>query len=299
MYSPLLTTVVGLIELSSKTINNKNMKQHNTLREYVKMLTKSDATSLVIKGNGGLGKSYTVMDEIEKLGFKENIHYIYVAGHMTPLQLFNTISKTATLEPPKLIVFDDIDSLITNKVSIALLKSALGEVRGKRIVSYNSTSSKIDGPTSIDFTGKVIMILNELRQEQAFGKPLLDRCIVFDMALSQDELIEYVEMIIPDIQCGLSTDNKWSIWKDIKQFSGNPRFSIRSLVRAFEFYKYDPNKWHGLFASSLKLNDAQKIEYEMQNSKTKEKVEEYIKRTGNSRATYFREKSSLKVSDSK
>jgi hypothetical protein len=264
---------------------------HSTLRQYVRVLAKSDTNSLVVKGSQGIGKSHSVMSELENMGYKEGINFLYLAGHITPLKLFNTLTKVLTLEYPKLFIFDDIDSLVSNKTSVALLKSALGEVRGKRIITYESTSSKVEGGGSVDFSeGKCLLILNDLKQEGAFGKPLLDRCIVYDMTLSQSQLIEYINNTIRDIDCGLDIETKNNIWREIKQFSDNQRFSMRSLVRAFEFYKYDKDKWKSLFISGLSLSPEQKIYYELEGKSEKEKVDEYIKQTGRSRRSYFRGK---------
>jgi hypothetical protein len=267
------------------------MEKHALLTEYVEMLCASEATSLVVKGEGGLGKSYTTLKTLDNLGLKENINYLYVAGYMTPLQLFNTIAKSCTLEAPRLLVFDDIDALITNKISVALLKSALGEVRGKRVVSYHSSSSKVEGTPSFEFDGKIIIILNDTKQESAFGKPLLDRTIVFDMTLTHKELISYVEEILPNIHTKLSIEDKKLVWGKIKQFSDNQRFSVRSLIRAFDFYQYDKDNFMHMFVSSLKLTEEQKIYYQLANDKSKtakEKATEFATKTGKSSRSYYR-----------
>ena len=267
------------------------MNTHGLLREYVRMLLKSKTNSLVVKGNGGIGKSFSIMDELDRAGLREGVHYLYVTGHVTPLQLFNIIGRSVGLEAPQLLVFDDIDALVTNKVSIALLKSALWEVRGKRVVSYHSSSSKVEGLPTVEFEGKIVLVLNSLQQENAFGKPLLDRCTVFDMTIPQKELIQYIDTILPDIRSPLKLETKREIWRQVKIFSSNPRFSIRSLVRAFEFYKYDKSKWLPMFLSSLSLTQDQKIWYEVMadnNKSAKTKAKEFAKKTGKSERAFYR-----------
>lgn len=257
------------------------------------MLVKGDTKSLVVKGNGGIGKSYVVMKELDELGLKEGINYRYISGHVTPLKLFNVISQSVTLENPKLLVFDDIDSLVTNRTSIALLKASLWEVRGKRVVTYDSSSGKIDGPTSVEFEGRTLLILNDLKQEGAFGKPLLDRCVVYDMSLTHKELIEYIDTILPDINSPIKPEVRKEIWQQIKQFSANQRFSVRSVVRAFDFYHYDKKSWLPMFINSLSLTSDQKIYYEIesgQNKTQRERAKEFSKRTGKSTRSYYRVK---------
>lgn len=267
------------------------MRQHDLLKEYVQMLVKSDITSLVVKGNGGIGKSYSIMSELESMGFTEGVNYIYVTGYVTPLQLYNIILRSTTLEAPKLLVFDDIDALVTNKISIALLKSALWEVRGKRIVSYHSSSSKIEGLPSIEFEGKICLVLNDLKQENAFGKPLLDRTIVFDMSLTHKEVIEYVDMILPDIKSPLKIEERKEIWKQIKKFSVNPRFSVRSVVKAFSFYKNNKKHWYPMFISSLSLTAEQKLYYEITAGGGAKALQakQFAKLTGKSERAFYRQ----------
>ena len=268
------------------------MNQHELLTTYVDMLVQSDMTSLIIKGNGGIGKSFVVIKELNRLGLKEGINYKYISGHMTPLKLFETIMQSVTLEAPKLLIFDDIDSLITNKTSIALLKASLWGVNSKRTVTYSSNSRDDSEPVSIDFEGKVLLILNDLKQERTFGKPLLDRCVTFDMTLSHKELIEYIDVILPDIQIPLKLETKKEIWQQIKIFSTNERFSVRSVVKAFQFYKYDKKTWVPLFINSLKLNPEQKVYYEVVakgNQSRKQQAKEWAKKTGQTTRSFYRQ----------
>lgn len=267
------------------------MRQHELLKEYVRMLIKSDTTSLVVKGNSGIGKSYSIVAELENLGLKENINFTYITGYVTPLQLYNIILRSTILEAPKLLVFDDIDALVTNKISIALLKSALWEVRGKRVVSYHSSSSKVEGLPSIEFEGKICLVLNDLKQENAFGKPLLDRTIVFDMSLTHKEVIEYIDTILQDIQSPLKKQDKKEVWGQIKKFSVNPRFSVRSVVKAFNFYHNNKKHWYPMFVSSLSLTSEQKIYYEItaNNEPKKKQAKKFAKLTGLSERTFYRQ----------
>lgn len=272
------------------------MKPHSLLKTYVGILAKSsEINSLVIRGNGGIGKTYTIVKALADLGLKRNKHYILVTGHLTPLQLYNLIVRSATLESPRILLFDDVDSIIQSKTSIALLKGALWEADGRRIVSYNSSTSKLEGPTSIEFKGKVIMVLNNVKQESAFGKPLLDRGIMFDMLMQPNEVIEYIEEIMPKIKTPLRLDDRRAVWAEVKRFADNPAFSVRSLIRAMEFYHLDKMNWLTQYVYTLNLTHEQKILYSVREEfhTPKEQEAAWIGRTGKSRATYHRTKKQL------
>lgn len=253
------------------------------------MIVKTDTPSLVIKGEGGLGKSHTVMAELENLGLTENINYFYITGHVTPKELFNIIGRSAGLQKPQLIVFDDVDSLVENKTSVALLKASLGAVRGRRIVSYHS--SRGDGKAQVEFDGKVIMILNSIRQETALGRPLLDRCITFSMDLSPKETVEYIDSIIYKIDSPLSKKDRTEIWDKVRIFAGNSRFSVRSVDKAFRFYKYNKENWYQMLLSSLQLSDDQRVYYKVSAEKdktAKERASEFARLTNKSTRSYYR-----------
>lgn len=268
------------------------MDQHQLLREHTRMLIKGNESSLIVRGSHGLGKSFTVLKELDNAGLKEGVNYLVITGFSTPLKLFETLTKTATLEQPKLLVFDDVDSLLTSKISTSLLKAGLWPARGpqeKRIITYNSNSDKMDGPTSIDFQGRVLLILNDQKQEKILGRPIFDRCTTFDLSMSNGQLIKYVDEIIPNIKTSLPVETRRKIWKKIKIFSDNSRFSLRALVRSFEFYQYDKSKWFQMFLSSLSLSDEQKIYYEViEDKKVTNKAREFSKKTGKTKRTYYR-----------
>lgn len=268
------------------------MNQHDLLQTYVGTLVKSEINSLVIKGANGIGKSHTIINTLHDIGLKRGKHYIVITGHITPLQLFHMIGRTATLQKPRLIVFDDVDSIVQNKTSIALLKSALWEIEGKRLVSYHSSSSRVEGPATIEFRGKVIVVLNNIKQEGMFGKPLLDRGIMYEMLLQPAEVIAYVEKILPSLATGLPVKDREAVWEQVKPFSDNPSFSIRSLLRAMEFYRLDPKNYLTLYVHSLHLSAEQKILYSVREefTATKDQQTEWSARTGRSRAEFFREK---------
>jgi len=272
------------------------MKQHDLLQSYIGTLVKSDIDSLVIRGNGGIGKTHTIVHTLSAMGFKRNKHYVLITGHVTPLQLYHVIGRSATLESPRILIFDDVDSIIQSKTSIALLKAALWEIEGKRLVSYHSSTSKLEGPMTVEFKGKVIIVLNNIKQENAFGKPLLDRGIMYDMILQPSEVIQYVETILPKLDTKLKLAERKAVWEHVKRFADNPSFSIRSLLRAMEFYRLDKKNWLTQYVYTLNLTLEQKILYSVREEFKTPKQQEtaWMGRTGMSRASYHRTKSTLK-----
>lgn len=223
--------------------------KHQKLHTYIDMVIKGHTNLLTIKGTPGIGKTTFVLNQLEEAGLQENLHYVYLTGHVTPLKLFATLAKCVVMQGPKIFVFDDIDAIVSNKVSLALLKGALAEARGKRIVSYETSRNSKDefALRNFDFTGSVIVIVNNMKQESAVGSALLDRGIFYNMELDADEIRSYVEEILPKIHKDITDEEKQSVWIKIKRFADRPNFSLRAVNRAMEFYKYTPENWYHLW----------------------------------------------------
>ena len=206
--------------------------------------------SLVIKGPGGTGKTTAILEKLSENSLVEDRHYVYIAGHITPLRLYQRLLDVSSLESPRLIIFDDIDSLLSNKTSIALLKGAVSEARGKRTISYETTSIKVDAP-SFEFNGKVILIANSFVHNEAI-RPLLDRAIFYDMITDPAIMGEYIRKNIS--QFGgkdIPEREKISVWDKIRRFIRHPMFSFRAVNRALTFYKHDADNWYKMWQATM------------------------------------------------
>lgn len=217
--------------------------------KYIDTLLGDDKIhSLIISAPPGLGKTFSVLKHLDKLGFKENVHFVYKAGYVTPLRFFDILSSTRILEGPRCIVLDDIDSLLTNKTSLALLKASLSEARDKRVVSYESRAVDIN---EFDFKGKVIIITNHLSVNKAL-LPLTDRSIVYDFESNSEELSNYISNNLSIFGRDCTVEQMRSVWNKVKRFVDSPNFSLRTVYRAFAFFRNDPNNWYALWSRSLK-----------------------------------------------
>lgn len=225
------------------------MNSYETLKEYIKIIVSSDINLLTIKGRAGLGKSFKVIETFNELGLKKNEQYKIISGYVTPKKLFNILQEVNNLEEPKLIVFDDLDTIIKNKICLGLLKTALADLAGERIVSYESTREEIH---NFNFEGKVILIANNIPKSVDLI-PFLDRGIYIEMDIEPHKLYKYINENLEKIYGNkLSKEEKVSVWQKANRFIEHPRFSIRMLNRAFAFYKKDKDKWYELWVRTIK-----------------------------------------------
>ena len=225
------------------------MKQEELLKNYIRVLTFSDINLLTVHGKPGFGKSYIVMETMNELGLEKNLNFLIISGHITPKRLYEILQETSTLDEPKLLIFDDLNSIIQNKTCLGLIKSALSDISGERIVSYESTREEIK---SFNFCGKIILIANHIPKSKDI-KPFLDRGLYISMDIEPQELIAYIERNLGDLYGDkLTIKEKKNVWGKAIRFVEYPKFSLRALNRAFALYSHNPENWYKMWVRSLK-----------------------------------------------
>lgn len=204
--------------------------------------------SLILSAPPGLGKTTTVLEHLQNLGLRDGVNFIYKAGYVTPLKFFQILSTTRILESPRCLVLDDVDSLLANKTSLALLKASLSEAMKKRVVTYESRGVNVK---EFDFKGKVIIITNHLATNKAL-LPLTDRAIVYDFESNPAELAGYINDNLAEFGDGLTEEQRQSVWAKVQRFVDSPNFSLRTVYKAFAFYRNNNENWYSLWMASLK-----------------------------------------------
>jgi hypothetical protein len=134
------------------TINQK----FDFLSDLTTMVVNNTTPSIVVVGQGGLGKTHSVLATIKDNDVDES-NFLFIKGYSTARGLYNTLYDNNG----KLIVFDDCDSVLEDKIALNILKSALDSYE-KRTISWSARMNKADVyPQSFDFTGRIIFISNK------------------------------------------------------------------------------------------------------------------------------------------
>ena len=177
------------------------------LADYVDMVADGDRKSTIVVGEGGLGKSFTVMNRLAKKGMKNiadmeigaNVMYdidrttfVVVKGYSTAKGLFRTMYENRG----RLIVFDDTDSILRDETASNLLKAALDSY-DRNIVTWNAESfGESDLPRSFEFCGGVIFISNLPMSK--VPQPLISRSICVDVSMTHREIVDRMRQIVAD-----------------------------------------------------------------------------------------------------
>ena len=217
------------------TINQK----FDFLTDLTSMVVNDITPSLIVTGEGGLGKTHSVKSTIAQNGLETN-EYVFFKGYSTARGLYNTLFDNNG----KLIVFDDCDSVLEDKVALNILKSALDSYETREI-SWMAKMTKGDVyPNQFNFTGRVIFISN--KNKDKIDEAVLSRSLTVDLSMTPTEKIERMEFILEDIlpeyDMNVKTDalNFLAINKDSCQLNMRTLIMISKMRRTF------PDTWTNL-----------------------------------------------------
>lgn len=178
------------------------------VEQLVSMIATKNIPSMIITGEGGLGKTFTVMKTLKANGKKDtrdflmnddeeedlddesqNIwtkagDYTVIKGYSTPKGLYRSLFENRN----KIVVLDDCDSVLKDPIALNLLKGALDSF-DERWISWNAEMPASDElPRSFRFQGQVVFITN-----MPMGKidqAIRSRSTCVDLAMTKSEKVE-------------------------------------------------------------------------------------------------------------
>jgi hypothetical protein len=227
------------------------------VEQMVDMIVQKTLPSAVITGEGGLGKSYTVLKSLEKNGFtnltdlanfeigakvNKAKSYTVVKGYSTAKGLYRTLFENNGM----VIVFDDCDSILKDDVAKNLLKGALDSY-SKRYISWNADMRDEDLPRSFEFTGSIVFVSNMALDK--IDQAIRTRSLVVDLSMTEAQKLERMEVIatsdefLPEVNAiakGLALEFLKSNVNKI------PNMSLRSLIAVTKIANTGNPQWKDL-----------------------------------------------------
>ena len=242
----LITEAGDLIAPSIRTIEPSILKRSNQviqsefdidarfnyLGTYLEMILDKELYSLIITGEGGIGKSFTVMEKLNEYNLIEGDDYVIIKGFATAKALYATLYE----ENGKTLIFDDTDSILKDKTAMNILKGAL-DTNEKRTISWLSKGFIDDGyPASFDFTGQIIFISN--LNANNIDAALLSRSLSADMSMTVKDKIQrmtnVLNKIAPDISLEIKTEalHFMDEYQDVaKEFNFRTLLKLAGLIK--------------------------------------------------------------------
>jgi len=214
------------------TINQK----FDILTNLTTMVVNDFTPSLVITGQGGLGKTHSVTKTIEENELSDD-QLVFFKGYSTARGLYNALYDNNG----KLIVFDDCDSILEDKVAINILKSALDSY-DKRTLTWMAKMSKNDEyPQQFDFTGRIIFISN--KSKNSIDQAILSRSLTVDLTMSSDEKIERMSFVLDRILPEYELEVKQEALEFLSENKTNDNINFRTLIMISKIRKAFSDNW--------------------------------------------------------
>ncbi|RKX67696.1 hypothetical protein DRP43_06305 [candidate division TA06 bacterium] len=224
------------------------MKKHQIAQRYIEGVVKGYTHSLILQGERGIGKTEVVFNTLNKLGLEEDVHYRYIANYITPKGLVQLLGEVNELEPPKLLIMDDIDKCLENAQLVGILKSSLWDANGRRRITWITSRERIN----FDFTGKIILIVNKLNKSNSFVKALADRGYYYELKLTAKEKIALMEERVKLPYKGLTFQQRLKVFNFIVSNGlHSENLSLRILEKGYNLFKISPNTYQFLLKQSL------------------------------------------------
>jgi hypothetical protein len=233
------------------------------LHDMTKAAVNGDIRAMIVSGPPGVGKSFGVEAEIEKVQMmqmlgSQRLRAEVVKGSASPIGLYQTLYKYS--DPNCVVVFDDCDSILLDDVSLNLLKGALDSGK-KRKISWLSESRvlKDEGiPDSFEFKGSVIFITN-LKFDKMKSQKLKDhldalqsRCHYLDLTLDtmRDKILRIKQIaktgeLFKDMDIGEIGSDEIVDFMDENKNSLR-EVSLRMAIKVAQLYKSFPNRWKAM-----------------------------------------------------
>jgi hypothetical protein len=229
-------------------------KRFDFVNDIVKMVASRKIPSMIITGEGGLGKSYSVIKALRESGFvnitemvaegaaiPQDNSYVIIKGYSTPKGLFKTLYEFRN----SVIVFDDTDSILKDQDALNILKGALDSY-SKRIISWHTSSKDDSLPSMFNFSGGVIFISN--LSPSKLDQALKTRSMCVDLTMTTDQKIERMRTIL--VSADFMPDMPFNVKEDsmnlIEEFKERAReVSLRTLINTIKI-RSSNNNWREL-----------------------------------------------------
>lgn len=217
------------------------------LSDFTHMVADKTSASLIVSGEGGLGKTFTVNETMKNAGFKDLTEvlaetgsssnealdisgakvYTVVKGYSTAKGLYRTLFENRN----RITIFDDCDSILRDPVALNLLKGALDSY-DKRIISWNAEGFGDDDlPRSFEFKGGVIFISNLPLFK--LDNAVKTRALKVDLSMNVDQKLERMETISksPNFLPNYSKESKQAALKFLRKMKDKaPELNMRTLI---------------------------------------------------------------------
>jgi hypothetical protein len=228
------------------------------LEDFTDMVINGERKALLVTGDGGLGKSYTVMSRLKRAGLINSMEhseaadeagcaiaemgdYQLIKGKSTARIVFDTLYHNRE----KMVIYDDCDSALVGNDTQSIMKAAL-DTTDKRILTWGARAA-INGegsdiPSTFEFRGSVIFISN-MRLSNV-DQAVRTRCTTMDLSLTTDEKIARMESILTHVAPHIALEHRRAALDFLSAHRHDANnLNIRMIEEIASYRKSYPNTW--------------------------------------------------------
>lgn len=235
--------------------------------------------SLIAYGSGGVGKTYTVTQELQKAGkkiFDPEMHdpgdsdydYVKLTGKMTAAAVYQAMYE----HNGKILLFDDCDSVLQDENAINLFKGAL-DTSGDGSIDWGSAKKLKDStgteiPGKFAFNGRAMFISNLDINGKAGAaiQPIVSRGYGINLSMDAEKTMDRIKHI------ATGKDGQYNNLK----FPGIPHYSHEDMKAVFDYMDKHRDKAADLNVRTVGTLLAIKLDAEAANEKDWTKDARYV-----------------------
>lgn len=215
------------------------------LKKLTKMTAMGETQSLLVTGEGGLGKTFTVKESLKESNIDPS-NVLTIKGYSTARGLYNTLHDNRD----KLIIFDDCDSILKDKVALNILKGALDSY-DERIITWSSNMLKSSEYASeFEFTGSIIFISNIKKDK--IDQAIISRSMVVDLSMTVDDKIKRMYSVLDYVCESFHPITKLESMNLINKYKNEIKdLNFRTLIKVCKIRNSYPEDWENLAKYSM------------------------------------------------
>ena len=197
----------------------------------------------LIYGASSLGKTFRV----KKGMINNNSPYVLHSGHISEMKFYIKCYQNFD----KIHIFDDED-ILHSKTFLNMIKAMLGNTG---LVEYDTTRKlPPDVKSSFEFTGKVIIILNDLPRNDEHFKAIKNRVIIYELVLDRQQRLSllYERAKNEEIE-GTTKEERLMIVDWIRDNTNGRTLNLnyRLYEKAINFYIHQRKDWKALTRTQI------------------------------------------------
>jgi len=221
--------------MSTFTINQR----FEFLGNLTSMVIDGVTPSLIVTGEGGLGKTHSITQSIKNSDLISD-DYVFFKGYSTARGLYNALYDNNS----RLIIFDDCDSVLEDKVALNILKSALDSYERRTITWMAKMNKNDEYPQQFDFTGRIIFISN--KSKESMNDAILSRSLTVDLTMTPSDKIERMSAILGSILPEYTLEAKTEALDFLKTVKDEVSLNMRMLIMVTKMRATYPSNWRDM-----------------------------------------------------